>query len=152
LANTPVLAQTGNVIAALQLILVGGLAYVVFWLLLQIRAWRRSKIAGRMMTQTLRTSVRNQNARQAIAGLREKRDVKVLPLESAMALHADLSQRVEEIRLRVLARSAAPSGETGTSRTAEQSGQSSGGRFGVRAHALCSVAGMVDRRLLGHPG
>jgi hypothetical protein len=140
------------VIVALQLILAAGLAGFAFRLILSIRAQRRSNTAGRMMARTLRISVRNQNARQAIAALREKRDVEVPPLESAMASRADLCQRIEGIRLRVVARSAAGSGQAVTSRTVAEGGLAAGGRFGVPARSLCNVGGMVDRGLLGHPG
>jgi hypothetical protein len=59
-----------------------------------------------MMARTLQKSVRNQNAHQAIAALREKRDIEILPLESALASRADLCRRMEGICLRVRARTA----------------------------------------------
>jgi hypothetical protein len=139
------------VIVALQLILVAGLAGFVFRLVLLIRARRRSKTAGRMMARTLRTSVRNQNAHQAIAALREKRDIEVQPLDSAMASRADLCQRIEGIRLRVLARTAA-SREVETSRAVAEGGLVAGGYIRVPARSLSNVSGIVDRRLLGNPG
>jgi hypothetical protein len=138
--------HTECVIVILQLILIAGLAGFAGRLFLGVRARRRSKTAGRMMARTLRTSVRNQNAQQAIAALREKRDIEIQPLESAMASRADLCQRIEGIRLRVLARTA------GTSPTVAEGGRAADGGFGVPVRSLYNLSGMVDRRLVGHPG
>jgi hypothetical protein len=95
------------VFAVLQLIIGAGLCGFAFRLILRLRARRRSKMAGLMMARTLRTSIRSQNAHQAIASLREKRNIEVYPLESAMASRADLCQRIDGIRERLMARAAA---------------------------------------------
>jgi hypothetical protein len=95
------------VFAAIQLIIVAGMAGFVLRLILHLRARHRSKQAGRKMGRLLRTSVRSENVHQTIATLRNRRDVEVQPLESAMASRADLCQRIEGIRLSIAARTAA---------------------------------------------
>ena len=133
--------ETQFVIFVLQMILVVGLAGFGCRLFTGVRARHRSKAAGRMMARTLRSSVRNENAHQAIAALREKRDIEILPLESAMASRADLCRRIEGIRLSVRARTAG-SGEVRGSRTVAEGGQVAGGRFRVPARSVCSISGI----------
>lgn len=151
LVNIPFRLHTDIVIVVLQITLVAGLAGFACRLFRVVRAWRRSKTAGRMMARTLRASVRNENAHHAIAVLREKRDIEIQPLESAMASRADLCQRIEGIRLRVPTRTAV-SREAGNRRIVGGLGQVAGERFRVAARSRYSAGEIVDRRLVGHQG
>jgi hypothetical protein len=103
-------------------------------LMLGLHARHRARAAKRMMARTLRSSVRHQNAHQTIAVLRQKREVEVQPLETAMVSRADLCQRIESVRQLVVSRKPA---ETG-SRTPAQS--------------LLRAAWNADRPLLSNPG
>jgi hypothetical protein len=95
--------QSGKLAYVFAIILafvIAGIAAFTARLVPQMLARRRSRSAGRMMAEKLRTSVRSQNAHQAIAVLRAKREVGIQPLELAMASRADLCQRVEKLRAR----------------------------------------------------
>jgi hypothetical protein len=120
----------------LLLLNAAGLARFTFWLIRQIRACRSATTARRMMAQKLRASVRSQNAHRTIAALHEGRKIEVPTLESAMASRAELCARIEGIRLRVLARTAA-SGEAGR-------------RFHTPARTLCDVPGIIVQPILGN--
>ena len=136
-------------VTLLLLLNVAGLAGFAFWLIRQISASRRSKIARRMMAQTLRASVRCQNAHQSIAALHERREIEVPTLESAMAARADLSARIEEIRLRVLGRVLA-SGEARNGRPAATNSYGPGSPFHTPARKLYEVSGVIGRPIFGN--
>ena len=128
------------------LLAIAGLVGFASRLIPQIRARRRSKMAERMIARKLEVLVREHNLRQTIAELREKREIEIPTLESAMASRADLRERIEGICLRV--RALAPvTGAPGNRRTAA-AGPIAGGRLRVLAPVLCRIPGVMDRPLL----
>ena len=91
------------------------------------------------MAKKLRIVVRNHNLHQSLAALREKREIAIPTFESATAARADLIERVEGIRLRVPALTAADR-EAGSGRRAARN-QVADRRLGTLAPVLCDVPG-----------